>query len=219
MKNSMLLVVLGTILCYACNNQKLSEISITDDNGKVLEKYTMDLETKMKQGAYTTFYPSGAISSVANYLNDTLEGQKIWYYEDGKIEVEENYKRGLYHGVFKAYFEDGSILQEGYYDNNLPSGEWLTYYENGQLKERVTLSGGVENGPFEEYSEAGVLSSKGSYKDGPNEEGLLELFDASGDLVKKMLCRSGVCLTSWTREGGEKEIDESLYEILEKSEK
>lgn len=216
MKNSMLLMVLCTIMCYACNNQKLSEISITDDNGKVLEKYTMDLETKMKQGAYTTFYPSGAMSSVANYLNDTLEGQKIWYFEDGKIEIEENYKKGLYHGVFKAYFEDGSILQEGYYDNNMPSGEWLTYYKNGQLKERVTLSGGVENGPFEEYNEEGIISSKGTYKDGPNEEGLLELFDASGDLVKKMLCRSGVCLTSWTREGGDKEIDESLYGILEK---
>lgn len=219
MKNSMILLALSMLILTACNKPELSEISITDDNGKVLEKYFMDLNTKMKQGAYTTFYPDGTVSSVANYLNDTLEGQKLWYFENGKIEIEENFKKGNYHGVFKAYFEDGTILQEGAYEDNMPFGEWLSYYANGKLKERVTFANGYENGPFEEYSESGVISSRGVYNDGPKEEGLLELFDSSGDLVKKMQCKKGVCQTSWTREGGDKEVDDSLFGILEKVEK
>ena len=175
----------------------------------------MDLETKMKQGKYTTFYPDGSISSVSNFINDTLDGQKFWYFENGQIEIEENFTMGLYNGPFVAYFEDGNLLQKGTFENDLPTGSWLTYHKNGQLKETVTFVDGAENGPFEEYNEEGVISTRGTFKNGPKEEGLLELFDGSGALVKKMQCRNGVCQTSWTKQGGDKVIDESLFEIIE----
>jgi antitoxin component YwqK of YwqJK toxin-antitoxin module len=215
MKNVIILVIAVVFCLFSCSKPKLSEVKITDDSGKVLELYSIDLETKMKQGSYTTFYPSGTISSVSNYVNDTLEGKKVWYFENGKTETEENFIRGAYEGAFKAYFEDGSKLQEGQFKNNMPSGLWLTYYANGNLKEQVSLIEGKENGPFEEYTEDGIIKTKGIYKNGPKEDGLLELFDTSGELVKKMLCKNGICQTSWTKQDGEKQIDETLFEILE----
>ena len=59
MKNSMLLMVLCTIMCYACNNQKLSEISITDDNGKSRIVGDSDFESCSKTAGWITPVPGG----------------------------------------------------------------------------------------------------------------------------------------------------------------
>ena len=213
MKKLVFVSLVLAMLFTTCAKEQLSEIEVTNESGVVIERYSMNLETKQKQGLHQAFYSSSKLSCESNYVNDTLDGKRIWYYEDGAIEIEENFKMGAYDGVIKTYFEDGQLKQEGIYSNDQATGVWKTYYASGQLKEEVAFENSLENGPFVEYHESGAIKSKGQYKDGPKEEGTLELYDESGVLIKKMECRSGVCLTSWTKDGGTQIIDETLFEI------
>jgi len=75
------------------------------------------------------------------------------------------------------------------------------YYPSGALKEEVTFANNVEEGPFTEYHENGHVMWKGTYRNGDHEFGLLEKFDETGVLVRKMMCdERGICHTTWTTE-------------------
>ena len=159
MKKLVFVSLVLAMLFTSCAKEQLSEIEVTNESGVVIERYSMNLETKQKQGLHQAFYSSSKLSCESNYVNDTLDGKRIWYYEDGAIEIEENFKMGAYDGVIKTYFEDGQLKQEGIYSNDQATGVWKTYYASGQLKEEVAFENSLENGPFVEYHESGAIKS------------------------------------------------------------
>ena len=62
----------------------------------------------------------------------------------------------------------------------------------------------VKKMAFEEYYTNGKIKWKGSYRNGDHEYGLLEKYDSTGVLVKKMECDSlFICRTVWKKEGYE----------------
>ena len=95
----------------------------------------------------------------------------------------------LFEGPYKVFYPNGQLQLECQYIHNEMSGTLKAYFPEGQLKEIVQMSGSQENGPFD-----------GFYKNGPYEEGLLNLFDSTGTLIKKMNCKEGICTTTWTLE-------------------
>ena len=67
--------------------------------------------------------------------------------------------------------------------------------------EEVLFKDNEENGPFVEYYDNGEIEWKGSYLNGDNEFGILEQYDRTGVLIKKMECDSlGACITVWIKD-------------------
>jgi len=201
MKNTCLHLLLIFVLC-ACETSNLEEIEVIEDDGSKIN-YFRNKENFAKEGTFTRFDADGSKMEEAQYKNDTLHGVRHLYYPNGNIQVSENYINGAFEGTFKSFYENGKLQLEGMYINNTMDGIWKGYYDSGELKEEVLFENNNENGPFVEYHKNGKLKAKGTYLDGDNENGLLQLFSEDGELAKKMQCVEGVCRTIWTKEGGD----------------
>ena len=188
-----------TIFLFSCGGD-LEKIEVKNDDGKVVEVYTRKKVDYAKEGIYEKYADDGVLLEKATYSNDTLNGERLLYFENGNPQYIENYKAGQFEGPYKAYHDNGALKLEGMYVNNAMEGEWKAYYENGQLKEVVQFEANQENGPFIEYYENGKLKAKGSYLEGDHEHGELELYDESGELTRKMQCDKGICRTTWQRD-------------------
>jgi antitoxin component YwqK of YwqJK toxin-antitoxin module len=205
------LAIFILLLVFSCA-RKVETIETKNEFGYTI-KYSRNKTDFAKQGIYTAFYPPGKKYEEANYINDTLHGERKLYFESGELEVVENYDMGNFISPYKRFFENGKVQQEGSYENNIASGEWKKYYQNGQLEEMVMLKDNEENGPFQEYYENGNLKTEGTYKgfdedlSRPREHGLLKLYNEEGTLIKKMNCTLGICRTIWTLEGGDVKQD------------
>lgn len=199
-------VLLFMIVLFACNNT-LETVETTDEHGYKI-KYSRNKADFSKQGVYLALYPEGGKYEEANYINDTLHGERKIYYENGQLQILENYNMGKFISPYKQFFENGTLQLEGSFENNVATGVWKKYYQNGQLEEMVTLVDNEENGPFQEFYENGNKKAEGAYKgfdegmSRPREHGLLLMYDETGGLTKKMNCELGVCRTIWTPESG-----------------
>ena len=194
-----LLLTLG-LLTFACGD-RLDTVEETDDYGYT-ERYTVDPETRAKEGLYTKIGPNGKIFETATYRNDTLDGTRVIYYENGDTNIVEQYRMGDFHGPYLTYYEGGGLLQEGQYEDNVMVGDWLKYYSNGQMMERVAVRDNLENGPFVEWHSNGNLKVEGTYLDGDDEHGELKLYNEQGELIEILMCDRGRCETTWTIESG-----------------
>ncbi len=184
---------------FACSNG-LETVEKTEDDGAVI-RYTRLKTNFAKQGAFTKKDANGIKIEDAQYLNDTLHGERrLYYFETGELQITETYNKGAFSGPYKIYYKNGQIKFEGNYNNGILEGKTKGFYDDGQLKEIVAFDKNEENGPFEEYHPNGKIKAKGTYLNGDNEHGLLEIFDEKGTLIKKMQCEKGVCRTTWKKE-------------------
>jgi antitoxin component YwqK of YwqJK toxin-antitoxin module len=198
---------LSLAFIFSCNSN-LETIETKDEDGYLI-KYSRKKDDYAKEGLFTKLYPSGTLYEEANYVNDTLHGERKLYYKNGKLEILETYDHGNFTSPYKRYYDDGQLQLDGFYEDNKATGVWTRYYKNGQIKDAVTLVDNDENGPFTEYYENGNLKAEGTYNGTdtdtgyPREHGLLKMYDESGELVKKMDCIMGRCKTIWTKEAGD----------------
>jgi antitoxin component YwqK of YwqJK toxin-antitoxin module len=194
------LVLSGIVLFAACTGD--TKRVKKDEEGRVVAEWQVRPGTEIKQGPYKRFNENGMLIEKAQYKNDSLEGTREIYHPNGKIFIVESYAKGSFQGPYSSYFENGNLESEGEYRGGSMEGVWNFYYPSGSIKERVTFTSNEENGPFEEFFENGNIKARGNYKDGDYEHGLLELFDSTGTLIRKMDCDIGRCRTIWS-------IDES----------
>ncbi len=151
-----------------------------------------------KEGHLISHYPNGSIMEEATFKNGKMNGERILYDSAGHIVSKEFIVNDLFEGPYTSYYSNGQIKSQGQYKNNEMSGTWSFYYPSGQLKEEVEFENNKENGPFVEYHKNGKISAKGNYLDGDQEHGLLQLYDSTGTLERKMNCTHGICKTIWT---------------------
>ena len=193
--------MLTSCFCLFACISKFEKVEVRDDAGKITESYTIDKETKKRQGIYHRFINERLVEE-SYYKQDTLDGKRYLFDEEGNRIIAETYQAGIYHGPYYSYYPDGSIKIEGQYQAGTMEDVWTKYYASGQLMEKVRMHKNEENGPFIEYHENGNLKAEGSYLNGDNEHGELLLYDESGELERKMECNKGICHTTWTREKG-----------------
>ena len=203
MKNLLqVFVMLGCIgtLLTSCGPQQEKTYH---DNGKIHETYTVDKEGQ-RHGTFKRYSIDGALYEIANYDHGKLQGERQIYYPDGQVEITEQYDADQLNGPYKRFHPNGNLMFEATYSNNVIQQQTKAYFENGALKEEVTFDGNMENGPFTEYYLNGQVHWKGNYKNGDNEVGLLEEYDESGTLIKKMMCDDrSICRTIWTIHQGD----------------
>lgn len=197
MKN--LLLLLTVILMIACKG-KLEVVENKDENGNLIELYNRSTEDFSKQGAYIKYAPAGNAIEEAHYINDTLHGKRVLYFDNGKPQIVENYVMGEFVGLYQAYYSNGQLELSGKYANGAMEGIWERYYESGEIMERVPFKKNQENGPFKEYYRNGKLKAEGAYLEGDKEHGELKLYSKDGRLEREMMCDRGVCKTTWKRD-------------------
>ncbi len=187
------LLLISSLL--ACKKSKTTSYH---ENGNKYEEYETNEEDE-KNGLYISYYESGKMREKAFYTNNEYNGMRTLYYENGNVEIEEPYDtNGKLNGIYKSYYENGQLYIEKPYINNAINGVLKGYYPSGQLKEEVNIIDNNENGPFTEYHENGQIQWKGTYLNGDNEYGLLEEYDTTGQMIKRMKCDSmGICRTFW----------------------
>lgn len=148
-------------LQFEANKPKPVEISVTkgtylikDFDGTTITKG--QYEKGKKKGEWNYFYRSGImrskenfingkqsglnynynldarVSSIVNYINDTIVG--IYEsYENGRLANTYHYNKGNLNGPKKSYRPDGSILSESFFiEDNLYSKSY-NYWQNGKI--------------------------------------------------------------------------------------
>ena len=198
MRNLLILTVFSILVILAC--QPDGPMIEVYDEGKLYETYFVNADS-LKHGNYQRFYRDGNVAEDAYYVNGKLDGKRSLYYHSGQLEIEEIYVMDSLHGTFKSFYPSGKLEFTCEYIDNKIQGIAKKYYESGQLMEEVQFKDNQENGPFTEYYDNGVVEWKGHYLNGDNEFGLLEQFDRTGNIIKKMECDSfGICTTIWKKD-------------------
>lgn len=183
------------LLIIGCGSSTIEE---KDDDGNVIARY--DMKDSLKHGVYIGYNSDGSTFEESIFVKGQQDGLRTLYYDNGAVQAKETYEKGLLNGNYEEYYPDGQLSFEGSYVNNSMEGVWLKYYKSGQLQEEVTFSKNEENGPFIEYHPNGNIAAQGQYINGDNEDGLLQIYDESGTLIKKMNCERGICRTIWRSE-------------------
>lgn len=191
-------IVLISILSFvSCKEKSLKTFY---DNGSPHEEYAID-KSGSKEGPYKIYAENGALMEEGAYKQNHYVGTRKMY-SNGILEIAETYDdTGSLQGNAFVYYPDGKVQIEKPYKDNKIQGILKGYYPTGAIKEEVTIVDNEENGPFIEYHPNGKVHWKGQYLNGDNEFGLLERFDTTGTLIKKMMCDSiGICRTFWKSE-------------------
>lgn len=197
MHTRLLLFFTLTILLLAGCTPKGEVVEEVDELG-YRTVYTIDPETKLKEGKLEQYDDQGQLTETAYYEDGELEGIRIIFAETGDTAIVENYRDGLFEGTYRTYYEGSKqIKNQGTYHDNRMSGSWYKYHSNGQMAEEVTFADNAENGPFKEWFEDGTLAAEGTYLNGDNEHGLLRVYNEDGSLNRLMDCDKGTCTSVW----------------------
>lgn len=200
MKTQILLLFL--ILLLASCSETTKQVTLDDEYGTTI--FTIDSDS-LKQGLFIKLDSKGDTIEKSNYLNDQLDGTRKLY-NNGQLQAEESYENGVLNGEVVGYYPNGTIKRKTIFENNTMNGPLYLYYEDGTTREVVQMKNNAENGPFKEYYRSGALHWQGSFKNGPNENGLLIEFEETGDTIKKMMCGlyhgEPMCQTIWTPKDG-----------------
>lgn len=195
--------VLGLLLLFQvfCKENPIETVESRNPEGQ-LERWQRRRQDFAREGLFQRFSPEGKLLEEAHYANDTLDGERKYFFPSGTVESVEHYRRGQYHGKYQKFHENGQLQIEQEFVEGAMQGFSLAYYPNGVLKEKVTIRDNEEDGPFWEYWENGNIKAEGAYamsEEGSSEQGELREYDESGQLIRIADCNKGVCLTKWKK--------------------
>jgi len=186
-----------TLFLAGCQAQNTKEE--TDPSSGFKTTFTINPKDQTYEGPYTKVDSAGTLLEKGVYVAGQLEGIREIYFPDGKVKVREHYTKGQMSDLYEYFYPNGQLQLQGEYVDGAMYGVWRKYNEQGKLLEEVMMVQNEEMGPFTEYYPDGTLQTKGTYLHGPNEDGILNLYDESGTLYKTMLCDSGRCVTTWQK--------------------
>lgn len=186
------------LLLFSACQPDIETVETRDEHGR-LERYQRRKKDFAKEGLYQRFHEKGYLMEEARYTNDSLDGERKFFYPNGTVESIEHFRRGVYDGKYQKFYENGQLQLEQEYAAGVLQGLSTAWYPNGVLKEKVTLRDNEENGPFTEWYENGNLKAAGIYRDGDNEQDSLKLYDTLGQLDRVLWCQMGACRTVWSK--------------------
>jgi hypothetical protein len=64
-----------------------------------------------KQGKFITYYPNGKVKDIRHYINDTIHGHAVWFYDDGFPHIEKTFVMGREIDTVKMYLKGGRLDQ------------------------------------------------------------------------------------------------------------
>ncbi len=128
------------------------------------ERYFVgDLKPTDLYGTYQSYYISGQLKSIGEYVNNEPIGQWRYYFENGQLKMKGHLKNNSNHGFWTYYYENGNERMEGHIYEGKREGEWIYYYETGQKKSDGQFIADKKNGLWSYYYEDGSLKGKALY--------------------------------------------------------
>ena len=185
------------MLSAGCTNRLTKEEIDPDSQFKTT--FSVRKKDNIYHGPYSKLDSAGILIERGNYAEGNLHGIREILFPDGQVKIRERYLDGEIVDLYEYFFQNGRHELKGYYVGGAMYGPWMKYDDKGNLVEVVTMVNNEEMGPFTEYHENGRIQAQGMYLHGPYEDGILNLFDESGELYKTMLCDVGRCVTTWEK--------------------
>lgn len=88
-----------------------------------------------QEGISQNYDRGGLLSSVAYYVNDSINGTNE-VFNFGKLKKKYNYYKGVTEGPYAIYNSDGSLQAEGFYKEGELANDRITYWQNGTIARR-----------------------------------------------------------------------------------
>ena len=132
-------------------------------------------------GKETTYYSTGQISRVTEYMNGENNGQYTEYYLNGKKKADFIMKDGNQEGYIVNYYPNGKIKTHGWMHEARATGYWDYYDDQGKLTDRNYFVDGTLNGYQQEFYPNGQVNYEKRYYKGILDE--MKQFDSTGKLI------------------------------------
>lgn len=181
-------------LSVVCNykngkkNGKYESFYISKDNLNGKHRQIANYVDDLLQGESIYYFASGAIATRCNYINSIIEGESIINYENGQPKYVCTYKNGKIDGEYKMYWKNGQVKETFNCKNGNKIGEEKEYYSNGQLASILTHiidenDNIKQHGPVIEYHYNGEVKAKYNIIN-YDYDGIYEEFDEQGQLIE-----------------------------------
>lgn len=161
----------GVSTWYFENGNKELEVNYVDDkphgtttrwyHGGIKESLDTYVEGK-RTGPSRKWDTQGLLTEEFNYLNDSLHGNYLLYYENGQVKIEGYYNMGLYDSTWTYFDITGMKVGDGSYKNG--SGLQRAFYPNGKLRLTVPYENNKRNGYEIWYNQEGIEVNRVLYK-------------------------------------------------------
>jgi antitoxin component YwqK of YwqJK toxin-antitoxin module len=149
-----------------------------------------------KQGERKTYYTNGQIAKIENYLNDTLNGQFVYFDEKGKIKGKLFYRMGLKVDSSQMYFPNGKVNLEEWKDSSGKiQGLFKVYHVNGQLSQIGYMKDSYLDDTCKTYFDNGQLKTLEFYKD-RKKEGAWQYFSKQGTIIRTEVYNNDILISS-----------------------
>ena len=167
-----------------------------------------------------TFYGSGNLERVQNYLEGSRHGIQRKYYDNGTPSELITYSNGKKNGLHQQWHENGQIRKQSQFLADKLQGELRRWSESGQLTESTEYDAGKEVGISETWWEGGEKDCKTIYKGNASsrtcwwENGKVRFrseFTAEDVGWAKRWSRNGNMLFEWNKVG----IDGNGFEVYD----
>lgn len=138
--------------------------------GKLIEEGI--LINGKKNGAWVTYFEDkeDRVKSIANYVNDNLNGQFLTFSNRGQIETQTSYINGQYDGVYTKY-RFGNVEETATYINGQMDGTFKQFYNSNKLKLEAQYKNGKQHGSYKYYDEEGNIMMEYEYANGEKVSG------------------------------------------------
>lgn len=145
--------------------QKVSE-GIIDEQGR-------------RKGAWTDFYPDGAIRAEGTYTDNEKSGTWTYYFKNGGIEQKGRFDRGRFMGLWIWYYPNGNKWREESYFNGREDGTFVEYDPHGKILTKGDFIGGEKDGEW--IYQVGDHEERGRFVIGLR-EGIWRYYYSNGNL-------------------------------------
>lgn len=140
---------------------------------KYKEKFCVKIITKdeeyhqlpngQKHGAYTSFYPDGAIKEKCSYVDGVRNGPYHLYHANGKLFHNGLFLNGLKNGEYNTFSDDGYPISNELYSKGKLNGETKTYDEFGNVRVSCHYVDGIKHGYYRIFDERGKMKHEFFY--------------------------------------------------------
>jgi antitoxin component YwqK of YwqJK toxin-antitoxin module len=146
-----------------------------------------------RDGLWTSYFPSGKLSSRGAYLNDEQVGNWEYFFEDGTISATGGFDKGRKEGYWKAFSSTGKLKSEVTLDDT-GAGDYVEYYESGRTKVKGRIVDHKRQGKWEFYYEDGKREGICEYDKG---KGTYYGYYPEGNLQTKGVLEDDLKVGTW----------------------
>lgn len=168
------------LLLSACDKKRI--ISQYSDEQVKLE---CELDNGKRDGECIGYYPDGSVEYIANYKQDLLHGESVFYHRNGVINWRVNFVNGQKNGEVIYYDSLGRKFQLSTFKNNDLHGISMAYDTSGNIERRMNYKEGILHGDFKSFFSNGKVKTHSTHKNG--EVISYTEFNLDGHIIDEMI--------------------------------